>query len=61
MLPMRALATDRYGDNDVLAITEVPDPIVGPDTVLVRTKAVGLNPVDWKSVRGGLKDRWSLV
>ncbi|MGH9263518.1 MAG: alcohol dehydrogenase catalytic domain-containing protein, partial [Acidimicrobiales bacterium] len=55
---MRAIATDRFGGNDVLQLTEVPDPVVGPDTVLVRTKAVGINPVDWKSVRGGLESRF---
>jgi NADPH:quinone reductase-like Zn-dependent oxidoreductase len=55
---MRAIATDRFGGNDVLQLTEVPDPVVGPDTVLIRTKAVGLNPVDWKSVRGGLEARF---
>ena len=55
---MRALATNRYGGNDVLDFVDVPDPLVGPDTVLVRTRAVGLNPVDWKSVRGGLETRF---
>jgi NADPH:quinone reductase-like Zn-dependent oxidoreductase len=55
---MRAIATNRFGGNDVLELTEVPDPIVGPDTVLVRTNAVGINPVDWKSVRGGLQERF---
>ncbi|MDQ4068408.1 MAG: NADP-dependent oxidoreductase, partial [Actinomycetota bacterium] len=53
-----AIATNRFGGNDVLELTELPDPLVGPDTVLVRTKAVGLNPVDWKSVRGGLQSRF---
>jgi NADPH:quinone reductase-like Zn-dependent oxidoreductase len=55
---MRALATTRFGGNDVLELVELADPIIGPDTVLVRTRAVGLNPVDWKSVRGGLENRF---
>lgn len=55
---MRALATSRYGGNDVLELVDLPEPIVGPDTVLVRPRAVGINPVDWKSVRGGLDARF---
>lgn len=55
---MRAIAANRFGGNEVLELSEVSDPVVGPDTVLVRTKAVGLNPVDWKSVRGGLRERF---
>jgi hypothetical protein len=27
---MRAIAANRLGGNDVLELTEVPDPIVGP-------------------------------
>ena len=49
---MRALVATRYGDNDVLELTEAPDPKVGPDSVLVRTRAVGVDPVDWKIVGG---------
>lgn len=41
---MRAIATNRFGGNDVLELTDLPEPIVGPDTVLVRTKAVGGEP-----------------
>ena len=51
---MRALVATRYGGNDVLELTEAPDPKVGPDSVLVRTRAVGVNPVDWKIVGGHL-------
>ena len=36
---MRAFATNRFGGNDVLELTEVPDPIVGPDTVLGHLRA----------------------
>ena len=55
---MLALITSCYGGNDVLELADVPDPLIGPDTVLVRTRAVGLNPVDWKMVRGGLDTRF---
>jgi NADPH:quinone reductase-like Zn-dependent oxidoreductase len=45
----------RYGGPDVLELTDVPDPKVGPDVVLVRAKAAGVNPVDWK-IREGYLD-----
>src|SRR3954462_11054101 len=35
-----------------MQVGDVPDPPVGPDIVLVRIKAAGINPVDSK-VRGG--------
>lgn len=34
--------------------TDAPDPKVGPDFVLVRVKAAGVNPVDWKIREGRL-------
>lgn len=51
---MRAIAARRYGANDELELVELPDPKVGPDAVLVRARAVGVNPVDWKVLRGYL-------
>jgi NADPH:quinone reductase-like Zn-dependent oxidoreductase len=51
---MKAIATTRYGGPEVLALTELPAPKVGPDSVLVRAKAAGVNPVDWKIVAGYL-------
>lgn len=51
---MKAVVADTYGDNSLLRVAERPDPKVGLDTVLVRTRAVGLNPVDWKILRGYL-------
>jgi NADPH:quinone reductase-like Zn-dependent oxidoreductase len=44
---VRGIAYDRFGGPEVLALREdLPEPPVGPDTVLVRTRAVGVNPVD---------------
>jgi NADPH:quinone reductase-like Zn-dependent oxidoreductase len=52
---MKAIVTDSYGDPDVLRLSDgEPDPKVGPDQVLVRVKAAGVNPVDWKIVAGYL-------
>ncbi|MER5638591.1 NADP-dependent oxidoreductase [Kitasatospora sp. NPDC002227] len=52
---MKAIAIRRYGGPEVVEYTELPDPKVGPDSVLVRVKAAGVNPVDWK-IREGYLD-----
>lgn len=54
---MRAIAFDEYGGADKLRLTELPDPKLGRDTVLIRTRAAGVNPVDWK-IREGFLDGW---
>ena len=51
---MQAMALSRYGGPDVLEATELPEPKVGPDSVLVRTRAAGVNPVDYKIREGAL-------
>ncbi|MFF4211892.1 NADP-dependent oxidoreductase [Streptomyces sp. NPDC001796] len=51
---MRAITVNRYGGPDALELAETDDPKVGPDSVLVRVKAAGVNPVDWKIVAGHL-------
>jgi NADPH:quinone reductase-like Zn-dependent oxidoreductase len=44
---VRGIAFDRFGDESVLELRDdLPEPPVGPDTVLVRTRAAGVNPVD---------------
>lgn len=44
------------------ALVSVPKPTPGPHEVLVRTKAVGLNPVDAKSLHLGIRvDSWPTV
>ena len=52
---MRGVAFDGYGGPEVLTLRDdLPDPPVGPDTVLVRVHAAGVNPVDLLIRSGGL-------
>jgi NADPH:quinone reductase-like Zn-dependent oxidoreductase len=51
---MKAIVTNGYDGPDGLTLAERPDPKVAPDHVLVRVKAAGVNPVDWKVASGGL-------
>jgi NADPH:quinone reductase-like Zn-dependent oxidoreductase len=49
---MKALVRERYGRPDVLDREEVERPELGDDAVLVRVRAVSVNPVDWYDVTG---------
>lgn len=50
---MKAMVFDKYGKPDVLHEMELPTPSPGPSQVLLKVKAVGINPVDWK-LRSGM-------
>lgn len=51
---MKAIALEQYGSSDDLRLIDLPDPKVAPGEVLVRVKAAGVNPVDWKLAAGYL-------
>ncbi|GGS77854.1 NADP-dependent oxidoreductase [Streptomyces violaceus] len=45
---MRAISQDVLGGPEVLKEVEVERPVPGPNQVLVRVRAAGVNPTDWK-------------
>lgn len=50
----RAVYYDQFGGPEVLRIGEVQPLPMGPDTVRLRVAGAGMNPVDWKIMRGRL-------
>ncbi|WGW14145.1 NADP-dependent oxidoreductase [Saxibacter everestensis] len=51
---MKAVTYHRYGNPDVLGVTDVDEPKLGPDSVKVAVRAASINPVDWKVMAGNL-------
>jgi NADPH:quinone reductase-like Zn-dependent oxidoreductase len=50
---MRAAVYTQTGDPaEVLSVTEVEEPHAGPGQVRIAVRAAGVNPIDWKIVRG---------
>jgi NADPH:quinone reductase-like Zn-dependent oxidoreductase len=53
---MKAILMSGYGGPEVLEFGDAPDPVAGPDEVVIDIHAVSLNPADWK-VREGLRKK----
>jgi NADPH:quinone reductase-like Zn-dependent oxidoreductase len=51
---MKAILSESYGGPEVLRMEDVPVPKIGPNGVLVRVRAVSVNPIDWKLRQGHL-------
>ncbi|MEV5238109.1 NADP-dependent oxidoreductase [Streptomyces cinnamoneus] len=59
---MKAISQNTYGGPEVLQEVEIDRPQPGPSQVLVRVRAAGMNPTDWKHRRfTGFLDRLPLV
>ena len=52
---MKALVYSDLGGNDRFELTDREEPHVGPDTLVVRVVAAGINPVDYKIREGYLR------
>ena len=50
---MRAILVRQFGGPDVMRVEDVPDPTPGPDEIVVRIGAAGVNPVDTYIRSGG--------
>lgn len=54
---MKAVYLDDFGPAEVLRFGELPRPTPAKGEVLIRVRAAGVNPVDWKIREGLLKTR----
>ena len=52
---MRALRFNRFGDPDVLQVTDMPDPAGSAWEAVVRVEAASVNPSDVKNVAGAME------
>ncbi|GAA2091059.1 NADP-dependent oxidoreductase [Streptomyces albiaxialis] len=50
---MRAIRQDEFGGAEVLKEVQIPRPAPGIGEVLVRVRAAGVNPTDWKNRAAG--------
>ena len=56
MKTMKAVVIHSYGGRDTLISEEVPVPEIAKDEVLIKVRAAGVNPVDWKVRAGYMKE-----
>lgn len=50
---MKAIRIHAFGGPENLQLDEVDSPRPGPGEVLIRNRAAGVNPIDWKTCSGG--------
>jgi NADPH:quinone reductase-like Zn-dependent oxidoreductase len=55
---VKAIALAEFGDADVLRMRNLPDPNTGPDRIVIKVHAAGVNRVDCKIRSGAMRDRF---
>jgi NADPH:quinone reductase-like Zn-dependent oxidoreductase len=53
---MKAIRIHQFGDANTLKLEDAPNISIGDDQLLVRVRAAGVNPIDWKIRQGYMKD-----
>ncbi|MGV3487934.1 MAG: NADP-dependent oxidoreductase [Tuberibacillus sp.] len=54
---MKAVVINEYGSRDKLEMVEFPKPMPKENEVLIKIHATSINPIDWKTREGYLKER----
>lgn len=49
---MKAVVYTKYGSPDVLQIKDIKKPVPNDDQVLIKVRAVSINPLDWHFIEG---------
>lgn len=49
---MKAIQFYEYGDVETMHLVNIPSPAIGPTEILIRVRASGVNPSDWKRRQG---------
>jgi len=52
---MKKIIYNQYGNSDVLQLIEIPLPTLSKNEILIKVKAVSINPLDWKIFKGDMK------
>jgi NADPH:quinone reductase-like Zn-dependent oxidoreductase len=50
-----------YGDTDVLRVVDVPALSPDPGQVRIAVRAAGINPIDWKTMQGLMREEFTLT
>ena len=53
---MKAIRIHQFGDANTLQLEDAPNINIADDQLLVRVRAAGVNPIDWKIRQGYMKD-----
>ena len=57
---MKAVIIEKYGGKEELKMSQVPNPVIKENEVLIEMHATSINPIDWKVREGYLKDMMPL-